>query len=133
MSTENAPSPARTLTTEDTSGSLALRVTRCAEDGLIAFPPEQFGCQRCGAHGDRLVPTSVPAIGTVVDAVTVHRHRGPGPEAPFSLATVDLDDGLIVRALVDGGVVHGAVVEGSLVPMADGTEWLVFAQTEKGI
>jgi uncharacterized OB-fold protein len=93
---------------------MELRVTRCRRDGLLNFPPDEFGCRNCGSRGDDLEAISVAAKGIVLDTVTIHRHRGQGPTAPFIIASIQVNDGLIIRALADPGTARGDHVRGRI-------------------
>ncbi len=107
-------------------GSLSLRLSRCAHDGTLSFPPERFGCQRCGAHGADLAAETAPARGRVLRGVTVRRHRGPGPTPPFVVGDVTLAAGPVVRVLLERELPTGTSVAGRLERLADGDEWVVF-------
>ena len=88
----------------------------CGSCGRRAFPPDPYGCERCGAEPDRLASFDVAAIGTVNAVATVHRHHHPRPETPFTVATIVLDDGITLKAVLDGHAAIGARVCGVLVP-----------------
>ncbi|MFT3820728.1 MAG: hypothetical protein QM750_24445 [Rubrivivax sp.] len=78
-----------------------LRIGRCSGCGHTFFPIQRFGCERCGASGQALQDELVSANGVVKTSVTVFRHRSPDIEAPFQLASVQLDAGPQVSALLD--------------------------------
>lgn len=117
------------LAEETADGGLGLHITECRSCGLRTFPPERFGCQRCGATAPDLDHSSVPAVGRLVDSVLVHRHRGPGPEAPFAIADIDVA-GLRIRALLTSPLPHGTEVCARLAAQTDGSEWVVFSETQ---
>lgn len=106
----------------------------CARCGRRAFPPDPYGCERCGADVASLQPIDLPATGTVHAVATVHRHHHPSPETPFTVATIVLDDGITLKGVLatdadtDTGtetVAVGRRVEGTTVPFdvdEDGTE-----------
>lgn len=79
---------------------LRLRVSECRLCGHRFFPPQQLGCEQCGAHGADLDSVSLAGRGTVAAAVAVHKHRGPGPAAPFTLTEVALENGPLVRGFL---------------------------------
>jgi len=124
MTDDNGGAPA--LYEKQADGAIALHATRCAHDGLVSFPPERYGCRRCGARGDALRPMTLAARGAVSDLVVVHRHRGPGPEAPFAIGGIRLDDGVVIRALVAQGAGVGTRVRAVQIEDAAGVPWLRF-------
>jgi len=78
----------------------ALSGMRCRACGYVFFPPQSYGCENCGAPGDRLEPKSLRGEGTLASFATVHLHQGKDLEAPFTVALIVLDDGPAVRALL---------------------------------
>ena len=100
---------------------------RCRRCGRRAFPPDPYGCERCGATADELEAIDLAARGTIHALATVHRHHHPRPETPFTVATIVLDDGVTLKAVLTGrGEPEiGAAVEGTTVAWEtdeDGTE-----------
>ena len=92
----------------------ALRGRRCTACGHVFFPPQDYGCEACGAAGDRLAPQDLPGRGALVASARVHQH----PLAPFTVGTVLLDAGPAVTALIDAppdGLAPGARVRARLV------------------
>ena len=77
------------------------RPCRDACPGADLFPPQEYGCIRCGAHGDRLRERDLPAVGTVLSFAEVHVHQSH--PVPFTLAEIELDAGPIVRAALAPG------------------------------
>jgi len=100
----------------------------CRACGRRAFPPDPYGCERCGATADELAPIELVASGTVHALATVHRHHHDRPETPFTVATVVLDDGITLKGVLTGDLASAGVgsrVEGVTVPWEtdeDGTE-----------
>jgi uncharacterized OB-fold protein len=80
----------------------ALKGGRCA-CGHVFFPMQSYGCEVCGRFGDDLAPQYLGGTGTLVASATVHLHNGKGREAPFTVVAIKLDDGPMVRTLLDGG------------------------------
>ena len=74
-----------------------LRGGRCRECDFRFFPFQNYGCERCGAHGDRLLPLTLAGRGTVLASAEV----GPGDD-PGVVARVAIDEGPEIRALLDG-------------------------------
>lgn len=106
------------LVLERGAAGVALAGSTCRRCGLVAFPAEPYGCERCGAPASELDATPLPAGGTVRSAATVHR-PAPDVPAPFVVVDVVLDAGPTVTAVAmdeDGGadLVIGDRVEGFL-------------------
>jgi uncharacterized OB-fold protein len=122
-----SPAPLRhpTLYTEGGTpafpGAPALRGIRC-RCGHPAFPPQHYGCEVCGRHGDALADVLLAGHGRLLASATVHRHGAPHPKVPFTVVEVLLDDGCTVRALA------ASEVAGEL---AAGTEMLAVLEPVK--
>ena len=71
----------------------------CGTCGYVFFPLQQYGCERCG--GVELAPRVLSGAGTLLAAARVHLHAGKNREAPFTVGAVALDDGPIVRTLIE--------------------------------
>jgi uncharacterized OB-fold protein len=70
--------------------------------GHTFFPMQTYGCERCGRFGDALTPKPLSGRGRLIAAATVHTHTDPKRSAPFVVGTIALDDGPVVRTLLDG-------------------------------
>jgi len=81
----------------DEKASLVLLGNRCL-CGYVFFPPQAYGCQRCG--GTDLMSAPLRGTGTLLASALVHVHARPGRIAPFTIGTIRLDDGPILRALL---------------------------------
>ena len=66
--------------------------------GYWFFPLQTYGCERCGSR--EIKPRALSGVGHLLASARVHRHAGKGREAPFTVASVALDDGPIIRSLV---------------------------------
>lgn len=83
----------------------ALLGSRC-ECGYVHFPPQTYGCEQCGRYGASLHESALSGRGQVLSVATVHIHQAKADpdvmplEAPFTLATVQLDDGPRIRGLL---------------------------------
>jgi hypothetical protein len=77
-----------------------LRGGRC-RCGHVFFPMHAYGCEKCGATGDALQPAALPARGTLVASARVLMHARKDREPPFVVLSVRLDDGPVVRTLLD--------------------------------
>lgn len=92
---------------------------RCRSCGRRAFPPDPYGCEQCGAARDELDEIELAPTGTIHAVATVHRHHRPKPETPFSVATIVLDDGIALKAVLTGDLAParvGARVRAVTVP-----------------
>ena len=91
----------------------------CTACGRVAFPPNPYGCEACGAEPDSLEPRELAGRGSLAAFATVHLHVGKGIEAPFTVGVVVLDDGPALRATLtcrsDEGLSIGDRVESVLV------------------
>ena len=99
---------------------LGHRCTRCRR---VAFPPDPYGCEKCGSQHDDLEEFVLEAKGTVRAVATVHRHHHASPPTPFTVAVIDLVGGPVIKAIVAGaGVSVGTEVEGVLVQDVEDAE-----------
>ena len=64
------------------------------------FPPQQYGCESCGAPGEELEAVTLPGRGKLHSFATVHLHQGKGIEAPFTVGVILLDDGPAIRSIL---------------------------------
>lgn len=87
-----APGPAHTP---------VLRGGRC-ECGFVFFPMQTFGCERCGRNGEALAPYSLAGRGRLRAVATVHVHADDKRKTPFVIGAIELDEGPIVRTLLEG-------------------------------
>lgn len=89
------------------------------ECGYVFFPPQGYGCERCGRTA--LKPRVLSGRGRLIASARVHLHGGKTRQAPFTVGSIQLDDGPIVRTLlVDADtIMPGDQVVTTLVPAAD--------------
>ena len=88
--------------------------------GHVFFPLQAYGCERCG--GTELRPRALTGAGTLLASARVHLHAGKGREAPFTVGAIRLDDGPIIRTLIEGdetGLRPGETMVALLAPAAD--------------
>src|SRR5690554_2627965 len=84
---------------EATAGSpAALNGVKCT-CGHVAFPPQQYGCERCGRHGSDLQAVRLNGQGRLLASSTVHMHAAAYPVAPFTVVEVELEHGVVTRGL----------------------------------
>jgi uncharacterized OB-fold protein len=96
----------------------ALLGGRCSACGYVFFPMQTYGCEACGSTA--LEPMALSGRGVLTSFARVHVHAGGGRTAPFTVGTIALDDGGVLRALIDtpseDKLTHAAVVVAKLVP-----------------
>ena len=96
--------------------------------GYVFFPLQRYGCERCGSL--ELSPRALSGAGRLLASARVHLHAGKGREAPFTVGSIKLDDGPIVRTLIEdeGDALHpgdrmvttlSGVVDGEGAPRLD--------------
>jgi uncharacterized OB-fold protein len=84
----------------DAATSPRLAGGRC-QCGHVFFPMQTYGCEVCGATGDALQPAELPAQGTLVASSRVLMHARKDREPPYVVVSVRLDDGPVIRTLLD--------------------------------
>ena len=77
-----------------------LRGGRCS-CGHVFFPPQQIGCDVCGASGDAIAIVDLTAAGVLQAFATAHRQTRPGGGVPLIIGAVALDDGPVVEVVLD--------------------------------
>ncbi|HZZ86929.1 MAG TPA: OB-fold domain-containing protein [Caulobacteraceae bacterium] len=89
--------------------------------GYVFFPLQRYGCEKCG--GVAIEPRALSGAGRLLASARVHLHAGKGREAPFTVGSVALDDGPIVRTLIAGAdeapLRVGQRMVTTLAPVAD--------------
>ena len=83
------------------AGAAVLRGGRC-KCGHTFFPMQSYGCEKCGRADPDLQPVDLKGQGVLAASVTVHMHARPERVAPFTIGTIKLDDGPVLRALLMG-------------------------------
>lgn len=77
----------------------AMALQRCTACGRFRYPPRAI-CPHCLAEGFAWV--AVRGTGTVYASVTVHHRRGDGPQEPYNVALIELDEGVRMWSNVVG-------------------------------
>ncbi len=99
-------------------GAAVLKGRRCG-CGYTFFPPQDYGCEACGAGPDTLSPVDLSGRGVLESFVTVHKNRFGTPKPPFCVGTIRLDDGPSIVALLacadEGELAIGQAVEAAMV------------------
>ena len=98
----------------------------CSGCGHVAFPPNPYGCEVCGAEPAALERRELAGAGELAAFATVHLHPGKGIEAPFTVGVIVLDDGPALRATLtcptDDGLSIGERVHSVLVSQGSDDE-----------
>ena len=120
----SAPDPARPdLVAVDHRGEPLLRAQRCGRCSTVAFPPQPYGCETCGAPATEADEEQVVAAGRVLARATVHRDL-LGHPVPYTVAEIALDAGPAARVLLASptgeDVSIGTRVRGVLRPPGSG-------------
>lgn len=98
-----------------------INLSECSECRHRSFPPVLLGCEQCGALPQSLRCIQADAIGRTVSSALVDNPGGK----PFTVATIKLEDGPAVRALVDTPTEPGSLVKGKILT-DDQTSRLIF-------
>ena len=89
--------------------------------GYIFFPMQNFGCERCGRTDVK--PRALSGRGELIASARVHLHAGKNRSAPFTVGSIRLADGPIVRTLLiddDRPFRPGDAVAAALIEVRDG-------------
>jgi uncharacterized OB-fold protein len=87
--------------------------------GHVFFPMQAYGCEVCGRQD--LTPRTLVGAGRLIASARVHLFAGKGREAPFTVASIQLDDGPVVRTLIveeASSLAPGQRMAARLVPVA---------------
>jgi uncharacterized OB-fold protein len=100
-------------------GGAVLLAMRCNACGLVAFPRQRYGCEKCGATD--AVDIELVAAGTLASFATVHLHHSKSIAAPFVIGEIALDGGPTLRITLaepsDTSLRIGARMRGVLCPI----------------
>jgi len=100
------------LYARDSAGVPWLLGGRC-ECGYVFFPMQRYGCERCGRNGPALSSVSLRAAGVLLASSLVHLHADKRRATPFTVGTIALDEGPVVRTLLIAGPPAQAPAQGS--------------------
>jgi uncharacterized OB-fold protein len=98
----------------------ALLGGRCNACGYVFFPMQRYGCEKCGSSD--LADHAISGKGKLLASARVHLYAGKNRQAPFTVVSVRLDDGPIVRTLLEGldsELKPGATVTTTLAGVSD--------------
>ena len=122
----------------DAQGAPSLNGGRCRSCGYVFFPPQSYGCEVCGSAD--LESIALAGRGTLRAFATVHLHQGKGIEAPFTVASILLEGGPIIRTILkertDAGLRIGDRMQSVFVPAgaeASGKEIVELRFTKTGV
>jgi uncharacterized OB-fold protein len=90
--------------------SESLAAVRCLDCGLTAYPALRFGCENCGAYGERLAPVTLTGRGTVLARASLNSHPSTTIPLPALVAEIQLEEGPVLRARVQPGTAAAAAV-----------------------
>lgn len=79
---------------------LRLRGQKCSHCNRVAFPPNPYGCEICGAPKDALLEQPLAGEGRLKAFATTYLAPRKDMEAPFTVASIALKDGPVIRALM---------------------------------
>jgi uncharacterized OB-fold protein len=88
--------------------------------GYVFFPMQHFGCERCGRTD--VEERALTGRGRLLASARVHLHAGKHRQAPFTVGSIALEDGPIVRTILidDEKPFHpGDVVVTALIDVHD--------------
>ena len=98
---------------------VTLSGVRCRSCTTTFFPPQDYGCEHCGASGDHLEPCDLSTSGRILGFARVSKHHRV--ETPFQIAEVALDAGPLVRGRLEHEApAVGQRVVGATRPLHDG-------------
>ncbi|MHA7602221.1 Zn-ribbon domain-containing OB-fold protein [Alicycliphilus sp. T452] len=85
-------------TIDSSASPPAFAIGHCEECGTYTYPPQAYGCRRCGAALLQPVAPPVPAI--LQNYVTLHTVLTPELDVPCVIGEVQLAPGVIEEALI---------------------------------
>jgi uncharacterized OB-fold protein len=74
---------------------------KCGQCGRLHFPPQDYGCEGCGAHCDDFAEVELAGSGRIKGVAALTRHDLPGVPTPAWIAEIELDAGPALEALLD--------------------------------
>ncbi|WP_077213192.1 Zn-ribbon domain-containing OB-fold protein [Bacillus dakarensis] len=86
--------------TEELPDRPSLKGCQC-KCGYVFFPRQYFGCESCGRFGDDIENIEMSGRGKIREFATVHRSQRKDLPAPYIVATIVLDAGVVIRGLLD--------------------------------
>ena len=77
-----------------------LRGQRCGNCGRVAFPPNPYGCESCGKSGDAISVENLAGRGRLRAFVTTNHANQRNIPVPYTVASIELEGGPVIRALM---------------------------------
>lgn len=68
--------------------------------GYVSFPAQSYGSERTGDHGSQLQTVALSGLGTVRATAAVQMYHGDDITTPFTVASIALDEGPLVRGVL---------------------------------
>lgn len=99
MTQASALKPSLYTVPEGADAVPALRGGRCV-CGHVFFPMQTYGCEKCGRTGEALQPVLLAGTGQLVASARVLMHARKDRQAPFTVVSVRLDEGPVLRTLL---------------------------------
>lgn len=90
--------------TDEVPDAPALCGGKCNACGYEFFPFQSYGCEMCGSQD--LAPKALGGRGKLIASAKVHLHPDPKRPAPFTIGSIAIDGGAVVRAVVQAGEKH---------------------------
>jgi len=69
--------------------------------GFVSYPQQDAGSLLNGDHDAQLTPVPLSGRGRIHATATVRLHPSPDIETPFTVASIVLDEGPLVRGVLD--------------------------------
>jgi|GEM_PF-2254210 len=94
--------------------------------GNVSFPDQSYGSVFNGDHGALLTRTELSGLGTVTATATVLAAATDGTPSPITVASIVLEEGPLIRAVLDEktAVTAGDKVEATTVAVTRGDSTL---------
>ncbi|MCA8900601.1 MAG: OB-fold domain-containing protein [Hyphomonas sp.] len=111
-----------------------LKGQRCGNCGRVSFPPNPYGCESCGASGAAIHEQLLKGKGRLLAFVTTRHAPQRRISVPFTVASIALEDGPVIRGLMslptDEGLHVGDSVEAVAVEVPEQGHQLRFLPAE---
>lgn len=91
-------------------------IGHCEACDTYTYPPQAYGCRRCGAA--LLHPVSPPTPAILRNYVTLHTALTPELEVPCVIGEVELAPGVVEEALIDARDEAGLSLGQQMLPQA---------------
>lgn len=75
-----------------------LKGQQCGGCDRVHFPPNSYGCEKCGATD--LADRTLIGRGRILAVVTTHHANQRDIAVPYTVASIRLDEGVVIRAVM---------------------------------